>query len=58
MSNLNSSLAFEESIEQDEQIELKLLVKSRHLSGSSALLEMPQPITRVVKVKGSITVSF
>ena len=58
MSHLNSSLAFEELVEQDEEIELKLLVKSRHELESNAILNPPQLSSRVVMVKGSVTVSF
>lgn len=57
MSNYNSSLAFEELGEQNEEVELKLVVKSRHLSYGSDLPEM-QPLSKVVRVTGNITISF
>ena len=56
MSHLNSSLAFEELAEQEEEIELKLIIKS-HMLESNVILAKAQPI-RVAKVRGSITISF
>ncbi len=56
MGNHNSSLALEEMNERVET-ELDLLVQARHLSISSASAEV-QPLFRVVKVSGSITISF
>lgn len=58
MSNFNSSLAFEDIDEQEyRETQLSLVVKAGHLSISDAETVV-QPLTRVVKVSGKITVSF
>ena len=55
MSLVNRSLALEEIKESDRDLDDLLLV--RHLSISNAATES-QPACQVVKVSGSITVSF
>ncbi len=56
MSNLSRSLALEETKETTFKCEVQLPV--RHLSIRNASTTTPQPACQVVKVSGSVTVSF
>ena len=63
VSNLTSSLVFEELKEQEDPHHFYVerlpshLVKPRHLSISNAVIDI-QPVRQVIKVNGTITVSF
>ena len=58
MSILNSSLAFEETLGPEREVELKLLVKARPDPVQEAILAGPKFEPAVVKVTGSLIVSF
>lgn len=57
VSKLNSSLALVEMEEQINETEFKVIVNPRYLTLSNASF-IEQPLNEVVKIKGSITVSF